>query len=52
MLAGEIKMEHALTAKAEIARIPFLQLLWADLLKRLQQTDPELFRSRTMESNP
>ncbi|HWR36563.1 MAG TPA: class II aldolase/adducin family protein [Clostridia bacterium] len=38
-----IKLEHALTAKREIARIPFLQPLWADFLKRLRQTDPELF---------
>jgi ribulose-5-phosphate 4-epimerase/fuculose-1-phosphate aldolase len=38
-----IKLEHALTAKKEIAKIPFLQPLWADLITRLKQTDPELF---------
>jgi len=41
-----IKMEHALTAKRELAKIPFLQPLWKDLLQRLQQTDPELFAHR------
>ena len=40
-----IAMEAALTAKREIAKIPFLQPLWADLLTRLRQTDPELFRA-------
>ncbi len=39
-----IKMEHALTAKREIAKIPFLQPLWTDLLTRLRQTDPDLFQ--------
>jgi ribulose-5-phosphate 4-epimerase/fuculose-1-phosphate aldolase len=38
-----IKPEHALMAKREIAKIPFLQPLWADLLTRLRQTDPDLF---------
>lgn len=38
-----ISTEHALTAKREIARIPFLQPLWEDLLQRLRQTDPGLF---------
>jgi ribulose-5-phosphate 4-epimerase/fuculose-1-phosphate aldolase len=38
-----IKMEHALIAKREISKIPFLQPLWADLLTRLKQTDPDLF---------
>lgn len=38
-----IAMEAALSAKREIAKIPFLQPLWADLLLRLRQTDPELF---------
>jgi hypothetical protein len=38
-----IKPEHALTAKKEIAKIPVIQPLWADLLTRLKQTDPELF---------
>ncbi len=38
-----IKPEHAMTAKKEIAKIPFLQPLWADLMTRLKQTDPELF---------
>lgn len=38
-----IKPEHALTAKKEIAKIPFLQPLWTDLMTRLRQTDPDLF---------
>lgn len=38
-----IRIEHALTAKAEIAKISFLQPFWMDLLRRLQHTDPELF---------
>jgi ribulose-5-phosphate 4-epimerase/fuculose-1-phosphate aldolase len=38
-----IAMQHALTAKAEIARIPFMQPLWEDLLKRLRQSDADLF---------
>ena len=40
-----IAMEAALTAKREIAKIPFLQPLWADLLTRLRQTDADLFES-------
>lgn len=40
-----IAMEAALTAKHEIAKIPFLQPLWADLLTRLRQTDRELFEA-------
>lgn len=41
-----IKPEHAMTAKREIAKIPFLQPLWTDLLTRLRQTDPDLFEQR------
>lgn len=37
-----IKLEHALTAKRELAKIPFLQPLWTDFLTRLRQTDPDL----------
>jgi ribulose-5-phosphate 4-epimerase/fuculose-1-phosphate aldolase len=33
-------------AKAEIARIPVLPLLWQDLLTRLRATDPDLFEGR------
>jgi ribulose-5-phosphate 4-epimerase/fuculose-1-phosphate aldolase len=33
-------------AKAEIARIPVLPLLWRDFLARLRQTDPDLFEGR------
>ena len=33
-------------AKAEIARIPVLPLLWRDFLKRLRATDPDLFEGR------
>ena len=40
-----IAMEAAMTAKREIAKIPFLQPLWADLLTRLRQTDADLFES-------
>lgn len=40
-----IAIEAALTAKHEIAKIPFLQPLWADLMLRLRQTDAELFES-------
>ncbi len=36
----------ALRAKAEIARIPVLPLLWQDFLKRLRATDPDLFEGR------
>ncbi|HXB21733.1 MAG TPA: class II aldolase/adducin family protein [Candidatus Solibacter sp.] len=41
-----IKAEDALTAKAELARIPGLQPMWKDYLQRLQQTDPDLFENR------
>ena len=40
-----IKPEHALTTKNELGKIPILDALWEDLLKRLHQTDPELFQS-------
>jgi hypothetical protein len=40
-----IAMEAALTAKREIAKIPFLQPLWVDLLTRLRQTDADLFEA-------
>jgi L-ribulose-5-phosphate 4-epimerase len=40
-----IAIEAALTAKREIAKIPFLQPLWIDLLTRLRQTDSELFEA-------
>jgi len=39
-----IAPEHALTTKQELARIPILDALWDDL-KRLRQTDADLFRS-------
>ncbi|MDX6692919.1 MAG: hypothetical protein QOF02_522 [Blastocatellia bacterium] len=41
-----IAPEAARRAKAEIARIPVLPLLWKDFLKRLAATDPELFEGR------
>jgi ribulose-5-phosphate 4-epimerase/fuculose-1-phosphate aldolase len=41
-----IALEAARRAKAEIARIPVLPLLWKDFLKRLAATDPELFEGR------
>src|SRR5581483_10966568 len=43
MAPRAISMERALAAQREIGRIPFLQPLWEDLLKRLRQTDPDLF---------
>ncbi|HEY6970232.1 MAG TPA: class II aldolase/adducin family protein [Candidatus Angelobacter sp.] len=39
-----IKPEDALNTKQELAKIPILDALWEDLLKRLRQTDPDLFR--------
>jgi ribulose-5-phosphate 4-epimerase/fuculose-1-phosphate aldolase len=42
-----ISPEHAITTKQELAKIPILDALWEDLLKRLHQTDPELFRAQT-----
>lgn len=41
-----IAHEHALTAKQELAKIPILEPLWEDLLKRLRQTDPDLFSGK------
>ena len=41
-----IKMEHALTAKSEIAAMPAIPAVWKDTLERLQKTDPELFEYR------
>ena len=38
-----IASEHALTAKRELARIPIVENLWEDLLKRLRHSDPDLF---------
>jgi len=40
-----IAPEHALTAKKELAKIPILDALWEDLLKRLHQTDADLFKT-------
>ncbi len=45
-----ISMEHALTAKREIARIPFMQPLWEDMIKRLRQSDAELFEGRPLKA--
>ena len=53
LMPHAIAPQHALTTKQELARIPILDALWEDLLKRLQQTDPELFRSgREVERAP
>ncbi len=41
-----IKMEHALTAKKEIAAMPAIPAVWKDTLERLQKSDPELFEYR------
>jgi ribulose-5-phosphate 4-epimerase/fuculose-1-phosphate aldolase len=42
-----IKQEHAMATKNELARIPIVETLWDDLLKRLRQTDAELFDQRS-----
>ena len=44
LTAHAIKPEHALTTKNELAKIPIVETLWGDLLKRLHQTDAELFQ--------
>jgi ribulose-5-phosphate 4-epimerase/fuculose-1-phosphate aldolase len=36
-------LRAALTTKQELAKIPILDALWEDLLKRLRQTDADLF---------
>ena len=41
-----IKMEHALTAKKEIAAMPGISATWKDILERLQKSDPQLFELR------
>jgi ribulose-5-phosphate 4-epimerase/fuculose-1-phosphate aldolase len=41
-----IKMEHALTAKKEIAAMPAIPAVWKDTLEKLQKSDPELFEYR------
>jgi ribulose-5-phosphate 4-epimerase/fuculose-1-phosphate aldolase len=41
-----ISQEHAMTAKRELAKIPFLDPLWEDFIKRLRQSDPDLFGAR------
>ncbi|HEV8494586.1 MAG TPA: class II aldolase/adducin family protein [Candidatus Angelobacter sp.] len=45
--AHAIKPQHALATKNELARIPIVETLWEDLLKRLRQTDAELFEQRS-----
>ena len=42
-----ITAENALTAKRELANIPVVEAVWADLLKGLRQTDPDLFRAES-----
>jgi L-fuculose-phosphate aldolase len=41
-----IKMEHALTAKKEIAAMPGIPAVWKDTLEKLQKSDPELFANQ------
>ena len=41
-----IPSANALIAKRELANIPFLAPLWEDFLKRLRQSDPDLFAAR------
>jgi hypothetical protein len=36
-----------MATKNELARIPIVETLWEDLLKRLRQTDAELFDQRS-----
>jgi hypothetical protein len=36
-----------MATKNELARIPIVETLWEDLLKRLRQTDAELFEQRS-----
>lgn len=43
--------EHALQAKKEMGRIPYLDSLWEDLLRRLRQTDPDLFAFSAIQSS-
>ena len=50
--AHAIKPEHALTTKNELGKIPILDALWEDLLKRLRQTDRELFQSEHDAGQP
>jgi hypothetical protein len=38
-----IKPEHAIATKRELAKIPIVRTLWEDLLKRVRQTDANLF---------
>ena len=45
--AHAIKPEHATATKNELARIPIVETLWEDLLKRLRQTDAELFEQKS-----
>jgi ribulose-5-phosphate 4-epimerase/fuculose-1-phosphate aldolase len=45
-----IKPEHALTTKNELAKIPILDALWEDLLKRLRQTDADLVQLQQKSS--
>lgn len=47
-----IAPEHALTAKKELANIPILDAVWEDLLKRLRQTDPDLFKTPRARKSP
>jgi Tfp pilus assembly protein PilN len=44
LMPHAIKPEHALTTKNELAKIPIVETLWDDLLKRLRQTDAEIFQ--------
>lgn len=44
-----IAPEHALTTKRELAKIPILDALWEDLLKRLGHTDADLFQAAAAE---
>ena len=46
MTPHAISQDHALTAKQELAKIPFLEPLWEDFLKRLRQSDPDLFTTK------
>ena len=42
-----ITTENALTTKRELADIPVVEAMWEDLLKRLRQSDPDLFKTES-----
>ena len=45
-----ISPEAALRAKQELANLPAIEPIWADILAQLKRTDPELFAAREQSS--